>query len=137
MKESLLATIYAQEEENENLLPIVSLELFFEGNDDIGSIGCNILEHPGTEKFYSILKEIRNKPNVQDVLIEIMEYDEGDDVWPFSERVYILTDAEEDEVMKWVEDLDISEISEGYIYGQSKAAPKLSDGCRVYSLWWD
>ncbi|NFT91086.1 tryptophan synthase subunit alpha [Clostridium botulinum] len=137
MKESLLATIYAQEEENENLLPIVSLELFFEGNDDIGSIGCNILEHPGTEKFYSILKEIRNKPNVQDVLIEIMEYDEGDDVWPFSERVYILTDAEEEEVMKWVEDLDISEISEGYIYGQSKAAPKLSGRCRVYSLWWD
>ncbi|WP_252249480.1 hypothetical protein [Clostridium sp. VAP23] len=137
MKENLLATIYAQEEENENQLPIVSLELFFEGNDDIGSIGCNILEHPGTEKIYSILKEVRNKSNVQDVLIEILEYDEGDDVWPFSERVYILTDAEEDEVMKWVEDLDISGISEGDIYGQSKAAPKLSDGYRVYSLWWD
>ncbi|NFF82638.1 hypothetical protein FC764_15705 [Clostridium botulinum] len=65
-----------------------------------------------------------------------MEYDE-DDVWPFSERVYIFTDAEEDEVMEWVEELDISEISEGYIYGQPKAAPKLSDGYRVYSLWWD
>lgn len=29
MKENLLATIYAQEEENESQLPIVSLELFF------------------------------------------------------------------------------------------------------------
>jgi hypothetical protein len=28
-------------------LPIVSLEDFFVGNDDPGSIGCNLLEHPG------------------------------------------------------------------------------------------
>jgi hypothetical protein len=34
-------------------LPVVSLEAFFEGNDDYGSIGCNLLEseHPGPPGF--------------------------------------------------------------------------------------
>jgi hypothetical protein len=121
----------------ENSLPVVSLELFFEENDDIGSIGCNLLEHPGIEKFYTILKQIRNKPTVQDILVEIMEYDEGDEIWPFSERIYILTDVEEDEVIRWVKELEISEISQGYMYGQPKVAPKLREGYKVYSLWWD
>lgn len=137
MKEELLEKIYEQENEMENSLPVVSLELFFEENDDIGSIGCNLLNHPGIEKFYSILKEIRNKPTVQDVLVEIMEYDEGDEIWPFSERVYILTDVEDDEVIRWVKELEISEISQGYMYGQPKVTPKLREGYKVYSLWWD
>ena len=134
MKENLLEKIYEQEDEQENSLPVVSLELFFEENNDIGSIGCNLLNHPGIEKFYSILKQIRNKSNVQDALVEIMEYDEGDDIWPFSERVYILTDAEEDEVINWVNELEISEISQGYMYGQPKVASKLKEGYKVYSL---
>lgn len=137
MKEDLLERIYEQEDQMDNSLPVVPLELFFEENNDIGSIGCNLLDHPGTEKFYSILKQIRNKTNVQDVLVEIMEYDEGDEIWPFSERVYILTDAEEDEVIKWGEEIKVSDVSEGYMYGQPKAVPKLREGYKVYSLWWD
>ena len=31
--------------------PVVSIEEFFEGNDDLGSIGCNLYEHPGTDKL--------------------------------------------------------------------------------------
>jgi len=135
--ESLLKNIYEQEGELEGSLPVVSLELFFEGNDDIGSIGCNLLNHPGIEKFYSVLKHIRNKSNVQDVFIEIMEYEEGDDVWPFSERVYILTEASTGEVTNWVKELEIDDISEGYMFGQPKVAPKLKVGYFVYSIWWD
>ena len=137
MKEDLLKKIYEQEDNLGESLPIVSLEDFFEGNDDIGSIGCNILEHPGIEKFYSILKEIRNKVNVQDVLVEIMEYDELDNTWPFSERIYILTKEEKSEISIWTKELQLDDIGEGYMYGEPKAAPKLEEGCLVYSLWWD
>lgn len=135
MKNDLLQSIYEQEEELGETLPLVSLELFFEGNDDIGSMGCNLLEHPGTEKFYHVLKEIRNRSNVQDVLVEIMEYDE--DTWPFSERVYIITSAKKYEVREWVKEIDVGDIGEGYEYGQPKVAPKLKEGYFVYSLWWD
>lgn len=137
MKEDLLKKIYEQEDNLGESLPIVSLEDFFEGNDDIGSIGCNILEHPGIEKFYSILKEIRNKVNVQDILVEIMEYDELDNTWPFSERIYILTKEEKSEISIWTKELQLDDIGEGYVYGEPKAAPKLEEGCLVYSLWWD
>lgn len=137
MRESLLESIYKQERELEGSLPVVTLELFFEGNDDVGSIGCNLLNHPGVERFYSTLKQIRDKSNVQDVLVEIMEYDEGDDIWPFSERVYVLTNAQIDEVADWVKELEISDISEGYMYGQPKPAPELNEGYSVYSIWWD
>ncbi|MDP4145462.1 MAG: hypothetical protein Q8936_13415 [Bacillota bacterium] len=61
MKENLLEEIYRQVNVNKKTLPLISLELFFEGNDDIGSIGCNLLDHPGTEKFYSVLKNIKDK----------------------------------------------------------------------------
>ena len=137
MKESLLESIYKQERELEGSLPVVTLELFFEGNDDVGSIGCNLLNHPGVEKFYSTLKQIRDKSNVQNVLVEIMEYDEGDDIWPFSERVYILANAQIDEVADWVKELEICDISAGYMYGQPKSAPELNEGYSVYSIWWD
>ncbi|HAG44160.1 MAG TPA: hypothetical protein DCL31_13605 [Clostridium sp.] len=137
MKEDLLKKIYEQEDSLGKSLPIVSLEDFFEENNDIGSIGCNILEHPGIEKFYSILKEIRNKVNVQDVLVEIMEYDELDNTWPFSERIYILTNEEKSEISIWTKELQVDDIGEGYVYGESKAVPKLEEGYLVYSLWWD
>ncbi len=137
MKEDLLKKIYEQEDSLGKSLPIVSLEDFFEENNDIGSIGCNILEHPGIEKFYSILKEIRNKVNVQDVLVEIMEYDELDNTWPFSERIYILTKEETSEISIWTKELQVDDIGEGYVYGEPKAVPKLEEGYLVHSLWWD
>lgn len=137
MKEDLLKEIYRQVDLNEKALPIVSLELFFEGNDDTGSIGCNLLEHPGTEKFYSILKKIRDRENVQDVLIEIMEFDEDESMWPFSERVYIITSASKNEIRDWVEELEIDEIGKGYEYCKPVEAPVQKEGYHVYSLWWD
>ncbi|MDP4145463.1 MAG: hypothetical protein Q8936_13420 [Bacillota bacterium] len=70
-------------------------------------------------------------------MIEIMEYDEDESMWPFSERVYILTSASIEEVSDWVDELEVDEIGEGYEYGRPIAAPNLKDGYSVYSLWWD
>lgn len=120
-------------------LPVVSLEDFFEGNDDFGSIGCNLLEreHPGPAGFFSVLEEIRNRPEVQDVLIEILEADE-DDQWPFSERVYILARASLSDVSQWLEPLFASEVDEGIPWKCPSAAfPALMPGFVVYAAWWD
>jgi len=42
------------EEQAKNPKPaaVVSLEDFFEGNQDEGSIGCNIIPYPGLDQFY-------------------------------------------------------------------------------------
>jgi hypothetical protein len=30
---------------------LVSIDRFFDGNDDEGSIGCNLMKHPGVDTF--------------------------------------------------------------------------------------
>ncbi len=119
-------------------LPVVSLEEFFTGNDDLGSIGCNLNDHPGIEKFFSTLRAIREKHEVQDVLVEIYEVEERDEsIWPFSERVYILTDATRDDLEGWISELQPDEVTEGYARGVPSAAPQLGSKMRVYAVWWD
>ena len=118
--------------------PVVSVEDFFEGNEDLDSIGCNLIDHPGIPKFYEVLKGIRAKDNVQDVLIEISEIDEEFLDWPFSETVYILTSASKEEVGKWMEPLQPDEIFEGWGFKKApSAAPKLRNGMKVLGVWWD
>jgi hypothetical protein len=119
-------------------LPVVSLEDFFEGNEDYGSIGCNLLEHPSPQRFFEHLLAIRSRSDVQDVLIEIFEVEESDStIWPFSERVYVLTSASTEDVADWMKPLEPDEIEVGYFQDKPPAAPELREGMRVYAAWWD
>lgn len=120
------------------MLPVVSLEEFFEGNDDYGSIGCNLTEHPGPQTFFQILSDIRFQPSVQTVLVEIAEVEEQDaTMWPFSERIYLLTSATREQVENWLSALQPDEVSSGYVFGTPPAAPQLQEGMQVYNAWWD
>ena len=117
--------------------PVVSLEDFFIGNDDAGSIGCNTGH--GGPPFFAPLKAIRDRPEVQDVLVEIHEVEEAhEEMWPFSERIYILTSAERDEVAQWLALLEPDTVEEeGYVFGVPRQAPRLQDGMRSHAAWWD
>src|SRR5882724_6501021 len=95
--------------------PLVSLEEFFDGNEDDASIGCNLVAHPGLQRFYRMLKDIRSRPNVQDVLVEINEVEEQiPEMWPFSERVYVLTSDRREDVADWAVELQPDEIEERF-----------------------
>jgi hypothetical protein len=119
-------------------LPIVSLEDFFLGNDDLGSIGCNLPNHPGLATFFDTLKAIRATPQVQDVLVAITEVDEDDlTIWPFSDKVYILTSASPQAITTWVAPLHPDEIERELIDAYPKALPPLHPATEVYYVWWD
>lgn len=122
---------------DEEPLPIVSLEDFFEGNTDYGSIGCNLIEHPGPQAFYSHLLSLRSRSDVQDVLVEIYEIEEDSNTWPFSERIYILTSASAKDVAEWLKPLAPDEIEEGYFLGKPPTAPRLWEAMQVFAAWWD
>jgi hypothetical protein len=77
--------------------PVVSLEMFFDGNDDMGSIACNLTEHPGLDRFSAILRDIRDRPDVFAVWVGISEVMD-DTQWPFSDHVYVVTTATAPEV---------------------------------------
>lgn len=137
MREKLVEIIISQGYPEEETAPIVTLEDFFKGNEDESSIGCHLLEHPGLDTFYHVLLNIREREDVQDVFVEIMELEDDEDSWPFSERIYILTNAELEEVEEWVQPLEPSELDEGYAFGVPPSAPILNEGFKVYSVWWD
>jgi hypothetical protein len=119
-------------------LPLVTLEEFFIGNDDYGSIGCNLTPMLGPKFFFEALKSIRDKPEVQEVLVEINEVVERDvTMWPFSDRVYVYTSATPDDIRKWTASLRPDNVQEGFAYGIPACAPKVQPGYRCYSVWWD
>ena len=119
-------------------LPIVSLEDFFEGNEDYGSIGCNVNVHPGPQAFFCHLLAIRSRPDVQDILVEINEVEEGDPtMWPFSESIILLTSASIQDVSEWMKPLMPDEIIETNTFGRPPALPTLDQGMQVYAAWWD
>lgn len=116
--------------------PVVSLEDFFDGNEDLGSIGCNLIDHPGIDTFYKILKDVRERDDVQDILIIINQIDEYLD-WPFSESIYIITSCSKEQVSEWVKRLQPDDIAEGWVWKKPPAAPQPKEGYKVYWIWWD
>lgn len=118
--------------------PLVSLEEYFTENEDLGSIGCNLTEHPGLETFYRVLKDIRSRPSVQDVLVEVVEVEEQDlSMWPFSDRVYVFASTTAGEISTWSRKLQPDAIENDFPHQRPNGAPDLKAGMNVFSLWWD
>jgi hypothetical protein len=139
-RQQLVAKIKAQGHSGYEVpFPVVSLEDFFTGNEDLGSIGCNLSPHPGLEKFFDVLRSIRARPDVQDVLVTIYECDEDDEtMWPFSERIFVLTTASSQDLAEWARELQPTEVlNDGFVGGKPHAAPIPREGMKVLSLWWD
>lgn len=60
--------------------PLVTLEEFFEGNEDYGSIGYNFSpDQPAPAEFYELLKRIRDRPDVADVRVEVSQHEVPDE----------------------------------------------------------
>jgi hypothetical protein len=116
---------------------LVSLEAFFEGNQDLGSIGCNLEEHPGVERFYDVLRSIRARPDVQDVRVAISDPMEGEDAWPFSDLVYVVTQASGDEVARWLAPLEPEPVEEGFWEDPPVPPLRPHPGHKAYAVWWD
>ncbi|RZS32658.1 hypothetical protein EV193_11134 [Herbihabitans rhizosphaerae] len=103
----------------------VGLELFFDGNDDPASIGCNLDEHPGVGTFARVLRAVRDRPEVDDVLVGISEV-MPDGEWPFSDTVHVLTAASAGDVAGWVAGLGPDDVAKAELNGRPAIA-----------LWWD
>ena len=57
--------------------PMVPIDRFFDGNDDIGSIGCNLSPHPGMDVFRNCLVGLLDRADVEAVYARIYELDPG------------------------------------------------------------
>ena len=115
---------------------IVSIERFFDGNDDTGSIGCNLMEHPGVDAFRDLLTGLLAHPDVQAVYARIAELDPGDGYWPFTDTIFIVGTISPVELRGILSPLEPDEVGSGKQFGipalitQKHQAP-------VLAAWWD
>ena len=134
-RKRLIVEIDAQKpDEGEVAVP---LDLFFEGNDDPGSIGCNLGdEQPAIQEFYRVLSSLRQKPEVQDVLVRIFAVDD-DSTWPYADTVYVISSLSQGEIEDALAPLKFDEVVAEWMYGKPVASPDPKPGFIPYSVWWD
>jgi hypothetical protein len=148
-RNKVIANIMAQYDAGAGgpVLPVVSVDDFFGGNWDEHSLAPNMVGYgrPPLHECYRLLCDIRDRPDVQDVLVAIHETPYPDepedyDIWPDSDTVYVLTSCNPEEVARWAEPLKPNDIGETWSCNTGNkppAAPDLEPGMKVYALWWD
>ncbi len=115
---------------------LVTLEDFFEGNHDYGSIGVNLYPHqPSPSDFYLKFKEIRQLDSVDNIYVRIADINDGD--WAYTDNVYIVTSLSKVELQILLKDLMPDELYEGWGDTKPINAPDLPDDFKVISAWWD
>lgn len=80
--------------------PMVTVPEFFEGNDDPGSIGYNLPDHPEPAEFHKLLTGMAAMPEVLDIRIEVKDLEDPDG-WPATDSIWIVTTAPLDTVRTW------------------------------------
>lgn len=114
----------------------VPISRFFDGNDDPGSIGCNLDPHPGIDKFRQILTGLLKRADVQSIFAQIAEVDPGEEYWPFTDTVLVVGTITETELQAAVNVLQPDEVG----LAESCSFPaSLTDhtDLPVQILWWD
>jgi hypothetical protein len=115
--------------------PLVTVDEFFVGNNEIGSIGCNLVPTPTPEQFHALLEVIAKRPDVQDIRVQITAFDVEE--WPFSDTIYIMTSAAPEEVATWFpEELAPDETWSGFAE-QSYEPYSVPAGSEPVACWWD
>ena len=115
---------------------LVPIARFFDGNDDLSSIGCNLDPHPGIEAFRNLFLGLLSHPDVESVYAQIAEADPGEDSWPFSDTVLVVGRIPMEEVRRAVSVLTPDEV--GQPEKEDLMSPVLvQHGCPVVAIWWD
>jgi hypothetical protein len=114
----------------------ISVERFFDGNDDLGSIGCNLIEHPGIDTFRDVLTGLLRRPDVEAVYAQISELDPGEGCWPFTDTIIVIGTIPADELRSAVSALEPDEVAAAEDFGVS---PSIAErhGLPVLAVWWD
>jgi hypothetical protein len=115
---------------------IVSVDRFFDGNDDIGSIGCNLIHHPGVDAFRDVFKALEDRPDLEAVYVGITELDPGEGCWPFSDTVFVVGTISTDELRAVVQPLQPDEVGPGAYFKVPAAIRDRHQG-PILGVWWD
>jgi hypothetical protein len=116
--------------------PLLTLAEFFDGNDVVGSIGCNLTPTPVPSEFCDLFKRIAARPEVADVRVQVTMFDDPE--WPFSDTVWVITSATPNEVSEWfAEEVRPDECWRGWTDGITFEPYSTPPGMHPVACWWD
>jgi hypothetical protein len=115
---------------------VVRAKRFFDGNDDTGSIGCNLSDHPGIAAFQKVLTGLESRSDVQAVYAQITELDPGEDSWPFTDTILVAGTISTGDLVTAVSSLEPDDVSPVEDFGAS-AGIAATHGTPVHVIWWD
>jgi len=114
----------------------VTVDEFFNGNEDDGSIGANLYpEQPSLQFFWDTFNTMLASAKVENIFIRIADAEDTD--WFYTDTAYVVGDVTFEEVTEMVKELHPSEIYNEWMYGQPVNLSGINPGKKVYSLWWD
>ena len=129
-RDQLVARLSAEPEPQ-----IIDLEVFFDGNDDPASIGCNLIEHPGVEAFRDAFARLAQRPDVKGVYAQIYELDPGEDCWPFTDTILVVGSIPVADVAAELSALEPDEVCTVEEFGLTNIAERFMGP--VVVAWWD
>jgi hypothetical protein len=115
---------------------VIPIADFFDGNDDLGSIGCNVDPHPGVDAFRDVLTGLLRRPDVEAVCAQISELDPGEESWPFTDIVLVTGKISADDLRSAVSSLQPGEVGDSEQFGVSQSIAE-RHGPPVLVVWWD
>jgi hypothetical protein len=119
----------------------VSIEQYFDGNDCDWCIAPNRADDIGLDTIRRVLTELRARPEVHDVRIEldVLELETyPDDEWPYASGAAVITTLSPDEVDALTIEADTDPSG-----GPADAvdwlvdAPDIPEGYHYVGVWWD
>ena len=115
---------------------VVRIEEFLDGNEDIGSIGCNLIDHPGINAFRDVFVRLAARRDVEAIYVQISELDPGGDCWPFADVVFFVGPIPGHELAAAVAPLQPDEVLP---QPRDEIPPALSHhaGTPIHYAWWD
>jgi hypothetical protein len=114
---------------------VIPVERFFDGNDDLGSIGCNLDPHPGIARFRTVLTSLLARPDVEAVYAQISELDPGEGFWPFADTVMVVGPIPAADLWAAVGQLQPDEVGPADAFGVPPVVAAHRSPVSV--LWWD
>lgn len=114
---------------------IIDAAAFLDGNEDEGSLGCNLMEHPGMQAFRDAVSRVAARPDVSSVKVVIHE-DMGDDNFPFTDSMFVCTSAAPKDIAREFEVLQPDDVSKAERQ-QVASLPPPPRGQNWIYVWWD
>lgn len=117
---------------------LILVKEFFDGNDDLGSIGCNLDEHPGIDSFRVTFEKLAERSDVEAVYAQVAELEPGEDSWPFCDIIIVIGSISSEDLQSELIGLQPDEVgtSSDFIGPETLAGRNPRD-LPVLVAWWD